>query len=153
MGRLLRASPPPTASNAAASATLKRPEGKIRLNVWDLGGQQFMRSTHQLFFTERTLYVLVTTARRERRELNHWLKLVHELAADAPVLVVINKIDLDDHDIDREPLRRAIIRTSKVLSAPPALTARQMARCRALPRSTPSRSWKRQFTALSATGS
>jgi internalin A len=80
--------------------------GKIRLNVWDLGGQQFMRSTHQLFFTERTLYVLVTEARRERKELNHWLKLVHELAADAPVLVVINKIDLDDHDLDREPLRR-----------------------------------------------
>ncbi len=82
------------------------PAGKIRLNVWDLGGQQFMRSTHQLFFTERTLYVLVTEARRERSELNHWLNLVHELAADAPVLVVINKIDLDDHDIDREPLRR-----------------------------------------------
>jgi small GTP-binding protein len=82
------------------------PAGNIRLNVWDLGGQQFMRSTHQLFFTERTLYVLVTEARRERRELNHWLKLVHELAADAPVLVVINKIDLDDHDLDREPLRR-----------------------------------------------
>jgi small GTP-binding protein len=82
------------------------PAGNIRLNVWDLGGQQFMRSTHQLFFTERTLYVLVTEARRERSELNHWLNLVHELAADAPVLVVINKIDLDDHDIDREPLRR-----------------------------------------------
>ena len=82
------------------------PAGNIRLNVWDLGGQQFMRSTHQLFFTERTLYVLVTEARRERNELNHWLNLVHELAADAPVLVVINKIDLDDHDIDREPLRR-----------------------------------------------
>ncbi len=81
-------------------------EGPIRLNVWDLGGQQFMRSTHQLFFTERTLYVLVTVARRERRELNHWLKLVHELGADTPVLVVINKIDQDDHDIDREPLQR-----------------------------------------------
>ncbi|MBK8194933.1 MAG: hypothetical protein IPK76_17620 [Lewinellaceae bacterium] len=62
-------------------------EGPIRLNVWDLGGQQFMRSTHQFFFTERTLYVLVTVARRERKDL-------------------INKTDLDEHDIDREPLRR-----------------------------------------------
>ncbi|MBK8428665.1 MAG: GTP-binding protein [Lewinellaceae bacterium] len=81
-------------------------EGSIRLNIWDLGGQQFMRSTHQFFFTERTLYVLVTVARRERKDLNHWLQLVHEIGGDAPVLVVINKTDLDEHDIDREPLRR-----------------------------------------------
>jgi small GTP-binding protein len=83
------------------------PDGPIRLNIWDLGGQQFMRSTHQFFFTERTLYVLVTVARRERKDLNHWLQLVKEIGGDAPVLVVINKTDLDEHDIDREPLRRA----------------------------------------------
>ncbi|MFN0035586.1 MAG: COR domain-containing protein [Saprospiraceae bacterium] len=81
-------------------------QGPIRLNVWDLGGQQFMRSTHQFFFTERTLYVLVTVARRERKDLNHWLQLVHEIGGDAPVLVVINKTDGDEHDIDREPLQR-----------------------------------------------
>lgn len=80
--------------------------GPVRLNVWDLGGQQFMRSTHQFFFTERTLYVLVTVARRERKDLNHWLQLVHEIGGDAPVLIVINKTDLDEHDIDREPLQR-----------------------------------------------
>lgn len=80
--------------------------GPVRLNVWDLGGQDFMRSTHQFFFTERTLYVLVTIARRERKELNHWLQLVHEIGGDAPVLIVINKTDLDDHDIDREALQR-----------------------------------------------
>ena len=82
------------------------PEGPIRLNVWDLGGQQFMRSTHQFFFTERTLYVLVTVARRERKDLKHWLELVRKIGKDAPVLVVINKTDLDDHDIDRGPLKR-----------------------------------------------
>ncbi|MGB5686423.1 MAG: COR domain-containing protein, partial [Candidatus Electrothrix sp.] len=81
-------------------------EGPIRLNVWDLGGQQYMRSTHQFFFTERTLYVLVTVARRERKDLNHWLKLVQRIGKDAPVLVVINKTDLDEGDIDREPLLR-----------------------------------------------
>ncbi len=80
--------------------------GPIRLNVWDLGGQQFMRSTHQFFFTERTLYVLVTVARRERKDLNHWLQLVQEIGGAAPVLIVINKTDLDDHDIDRGPLER-----------------------------------------------
>ena len=78
----------------------------IRLNIWDLGGQEFMRSTHQFFFSERTLYVLVTLARRERNELNHWLKLANQLGNHAPVLVVINKIDLDSHDLDRKSLER-----------------------------------------------
>ncbi|MCD4723637.1 MAG: GTP-binding protein, partial [Bacteroidales bacterium] len=78
----------------------------IRLNIWDLGGQEFMRSTHQFFFSERTLYILVTIARRERNELNHWLKLVNQLGNKAPVLVVINKIDLDPHDLDRKSLER-----------------------------------------------
>ena len=78
----------------------------IRLNIWDLGGQEFMRSTHQFFFSERTLYVLVTLARRERNELNHWLKLANQLGNRAPVLVVINKIDADQHDLDRKSLER-----------------------------------------------
>ena len=78
----------------------------IHLNIWDLGGQKFMRSTHQFFFSERTLYVLVTLARRERNELNHWLKLANQLGNKAPVLVVINKIDLDPHDLDRKSLER-----------------------------------------------
>ncbi|MBC8374880.1 MAG: 50S ribosome-binding GTPase [FCB group bacterium] len=78
----------------------------IHLNIWDLGGQEFMRSTHQFFFSERTLYILVTLARRERNELNHWLKLANQLGNKAPVLVVINKIDLDPHDLDRRSLER-----------------------------------------------
>lgn len=78
----------------------------IKLNIWDLGGQEFMRSTHQFFFSERTLYVLVTLARRERNELNHWLKLANQLGNEAPVLVVINKVDIDSHDLDRKSLQR-----------------------------------------------
>ena len=81
-------------------------DNNIRLNIWDLGGQEFMRSTHQFFFSERTLYVLVTLARRERDELNHWLKLVNQLGDKAPVLVVINKIDVDPQDLDRKSLER-----------------------------------------------
>ena len=78
----------------------------IRLNIWDLGGQEFMRSTHQFFFSERTLYILVTIARKERNELNHWLNLANQLGNQAPVLMVINKIDLDSQDIDRKSLQR-----------------------------------------------
>ncbi|MEM6831646.1 MAG: COR domain-containing protein, partial [Bacteroidota bacterium] len=86
--------------------TISFNEKEIKLNIWDLGGQEFMRSTHQFFFSERTLYVLVTLARRERNELNHWLKLADQLGNHAPVLVVINKIDKDPHDLDRKSLMR-----------------------------------------------
>ena len=86
--------------------TIPYKDKDIRLNIWDLGGQEFMRSTHQFFFSERTLYVLVTLARRERNELNLWLKLANQLGNKAPVLVVINKIDLDPHDLDRKSLER-----------------------------------------------
>ena len=82
------------------------PKGAVRVNLWDLGGQNFMRSTHQYFFTERTLYVLVAEAREERKDLNHWLQLVKEIGNNSPVLVVVNKIDLDSHDLDRDSLQR-----------------------------------------------
>jgi internalin A len=82
------------------------PQGQVRVNVWDLGGQRFMRSTHQYFFTERTLYVLVAEAREERKDLNHWLQLAKEIGKESPVLVVVNKIDLDPHNLDRESLQR-----------------------------------------------
>jgi small GTP-binding protein len=81
------------------------PKGAVRVNLWDLGGQRFMRSTHQYFFTERTLYVLVAEAREERKDLNHWLQLAKEIGKESPVLVVVNKIDLDPHDLDRESLQ------------------------------------------------
>lgn len=86
--------------------TVKKDDKEIRLNIWDLGGQEFMRGTHQFFFSERTLYVLVTLARRERKELNHWLKLANQLGNKAPVIVVINKIDQNEHDLDRRSLQR-----------------------------------------------
>ena len=85
---------------------IDHPDKPIRINFWDLGGQEFMRSTHQFFFSERTLYVLVTLARKERTELNHWLKLANQLGNNAPVLVVINKIDQNPHDLDRNSLQR-----------------------------------------------
>ena len=97
-----------TTTHGIERSPLDIPHGEkpIKLNIWDLGGQEFMRSTHQFFFSERTLYVLVTLARRERNELNHWLRLASQLGNDAPVLIVINKIDLDDHDLDRRSLQR-----------------------------------------------
>ena len=44
-------------------------------------------------------YMYFTLAGFERKELNHWLQLASQLGNKAPVLVVINKIDLDPQDL------------------------------------------------------
>lgn len=78
---------------------LPRPNGggpcDVKLNVWDFGGQEIMHATHQFFLTKRSLYVLVASARdsEEQNRLAYWLKMVQSYGGDAPVLLVINKID------------------------------------------------------------
>ncbi|MFK7925486.1 MAG: COR domain-containing protein [Bacteroidia bacterium] len=85
---------------------LKTQEKNIKLNLWDLGGQSFMHATHQFFFTERTLYVLVTLARKERKELNFWLTLIQKLGNNSPVLIVANQKDKDPHHLPEAELKR-----------------------------------------------
>lgn len=65
----------------------------IHLNVWDFGGQTTMPATHQFFLTKRSLYVLVLDAQQGPLEnrVEYWLKLIHNVGGDSPILVVINK--------------------------------------------------------------
>ena len=65
----------------------------IKLNVWDLGGQEIYHATHQFFLTERTLYVLVLNSRQSETQnrLDYWLKTIRTLGNDAPILVVQNQ--------------------------------------------------------------
>ena len=53
-----------------------------------------MRGTHRFFLTARSLYLLVLEDRREDDlSIHEWLKTIKNRAADAPILVVINKSD------------------------------------------------------------
>lgn len=68
---------------------------KIRLNVWDFGGQEVLHATHQFFLTKRSIYILVLDARRGEQEsrLEYWLKLIQSFGSDSPILIAINKSD------------------------------------------------------------
>ena len=77
-------------------ATLKRQETNIKAHFWDFGGQEIMHATHQFFFSKRSVYVLVLDSRREQKA-DYWLKHIASCGGDAPVLVVINKIDENPH--------------------------------------------------------
>ena len=68
---------------------------KVKLNIWDFGGQELMHSTHQFFFTKRTLYILVVNARENDNEkkADYWLRKIESLSEKSPVIVVGNKLD------------------------------------------------------------
>jgi small GTP-binding protein len=79
----------------------------VRLHVWDFGGQEIMHATHQFFLTARSLYLLVLNGRqgREDADAEYWLNMIKSLAADSPVIVILNKIQEHPFDINRRALQ------------------------------------------------
>lgn len=69
-----------------------RKNAKIRIHLWDFGGQDIMHATHQFFLSKRSLYILVLDGRRDEKT-EYWLKHIQSFGGDSPVLVVLNKID------------------------------------------------------------
>ncbi|BCM88601.1 E3 ubiquitin-protein ligase SspH2 [Abditibacteriota bacterium] len=92
---------------------------KVRLNVWDFGGQEIMHATHQFFLTQRSLYLLVINAREGEQDANieYWLRLIESFGAESPVIVIINKVKDHAFDLNRRglqqkfPIIRAFVQT------------------------------------------
>lgn len=80
---------------------------KIRLNVWDFGGQEIMHATHQFFLTKRSLYILVLDARAGERESNihYWLEMIRVYGANSPLIVVLNKSEQHHEELDVNRLK------------------------------------------------
>lgn len=82
---------------------------RIRVHFWDFGSREILRSMHRMFLTERTLYVVLVNVRTDTQEerARYWLHNIKSFAGDAPVLLVLNKIDLNPSaSIDSANLRR-----------------------------------------------
>lgn len=79
---------------------------EIKLNIWDFGGQEIMHATHQFFLTHRSLYLLVLDARQGeyKGRVEYWLGLIQSIADGSPILVIINKTDLNFMDLNRKGL-------------------------------------------------
>ena len=79
----------------------------IKLNIWDFGGQEIMHATHQFFLTKRSVYILVIDARQgeEQNRIEYWLKLIQSFSDRSPVIIVGNKSDQTQLDIDQRGLR------------------------------------------------
>ncbi|MBH0075235.1 GTP-binding protein [Pseudoalteromonas sp. SWYJ118] len=77
----------------------------VTLHCWDFGGQEIMRATHQLFLSERSIYVIVLDGRKDENP-EHWLKQVLAVSKSSPILIVLNKSDEHyDDNIRRQHLK------------------------------------------------
>lgn len=88
---------------------IKRGKDRIKLNVWDFGGQEIMHATHKFFMSARSAYVLVVDSRAEdaygELGVEYWLKLIRSYAGEVPIVVVLNKCDQHRLNIPRLELQ------------------------------------------------
>ena len=81
---------------------------KFRVHYWDFGGQEIMHSMHRIFLTKRTMYVVLLNARDDTQgdKAYYWLQNIQSFAPNAPVLLVLNKIDQNPKaSVDERTLR------------------------------------------------
>ncbi|MBI5819461.1 MAG: leucine-rich repeat domain-containing protein [Verrucomicrobia bacterium] len=78
-------------------------QGTARGHVWDFGGQEFLHGTHQIFLSERCVYVLVLEGRESNweTETDYWLRFIQSYGGNSPVVVALNKYDLHTFSVDR----------------------------------------------------
>lgn len=91
------------------------------VHFWDFGGQEIMHSMHRIFLTSRTMYVVLLNTWDDTQDhrAHYWLQNIRSFAPDAPVLLVLNKIDqnanasVDDRTLRaRYPGLKAVVRMS-----------------------------------------
>ena len=98
-------------------------EGKpFALRILDFGGQEIMHSMHRCFLTAHTVYVVVCESRDDAKidgAAARWLETVKTFAPDCPVILALNKADLNgnvsvnERDLrERNPALKRVLKTS-----------------------------------------
>jgi internalin A len=70
----------------------KRADVDIQLNAWDFGGQEVYRVTHQFFFSQRSVYLLVWEPRIGvmQSQVEEWLRLIQLRVGDAARVIIVS---------------------------------------------------------------
>ncbi len=76
-------------------------QGTARAHAWDFGGQEFLHGTHQIFLSERCVYVLEGREGTWELETDYWLRFIQSYGGDSPVIVALNKHDEHAFSVDR----------------------------------------------------
>jgi len=77
----------------------------FRVNIWDFGGQEIYKATHQFFLTKKSLYALVADIRREDTDFFYWLNIVELLSDGSPMLIIKNEKQDRHREINERQLR------------------------------------------------
>src|SRR6185369_1856335 len=110
---------PETAGIERHSLKLTDRSSPITAHIWDFGGQEFLHQTHQFFFSQRSMYVVVLSGRDRQPmpEAQYWLRLIRAYGTGSPVVIVLNKIKEHPFTIDEYFLQenypevKAVVRT------------------------------------------
>lgn len=80
---------------------------KIKLNIWDFGGQEIYHATHQFFLTKRSVYLLVWNARKTKDYDNiyYWLHTLEAFGENSPIILVMTKMNESDDDLNLKDLK------------------------------------------------
>ncbi|OOG79041.1 leucine-rich repeat domain-containing protein, partial [Flavobacterium sp. A45] len=76
---------------------INKNQEKIKVNLWDFGGQHIQHSLHQFFLTEKVIYILLLDPRNDANAM-YWLEQIDKLGKDSEVLIVYNWKDSKDKD-------------------------------------------------------
>ena len=94
------------------SMVLRQPDASedTTIRLWDFGGQEVHRITHQFFFSQRALYVVVWKPRegQEQNEVEAWLRRIRlRVGSAAQVLIVATHCADEKYpDLDYPQLQR-----------------------------------------------
>ena len=81
---------------------------ELTLNIWDFGGQEVYRISHQFFFSAQAVYLLVWKARegQEENALNHWMERIRlRVGARARVVIVATHCEERRSELDFPSLK------------------------------------------------
>ena len=82
--------------------TLPNFKKKVKLQVWDTAGQEKYMSVNKNLFQRVQGVILMydITSRETFERLNIWLNIIKQMTNDIPIVLVGNKLDLEDNEDD-----------------------------------------------------
>ncbi len=96
---------------ATKDVDVKDSEGevrKVRLNIWDMGGQSTYRELRRQFMKGASAAIIVYDVTRPETfmAMNNWFESFKEVCPESPVLISANKVDLEaERMVPSEPGR------------------------------------------------
>jgi small GTP-binding protein len=82
--------------------TLPKSKKRVKLQIWDTAGQEKYMSVNKNLFQRVQGVILMydITSRETFERLNIWLDIIKQMTNDIPIVLVGNKLDLEDNEDD-----------------------------------------------------